>query len=162
MPRDPPVTRQALPVSSAIAEPPRLRRDTTRWPADPIAGHLSRSSAARQRFVGFGRLRGRLGGGLPAFEGRLLGSLDELRELLDRLAIAFHAQVEQAQAGFDRGILCVECRLKRGLALGGPGAEQVPTELVRVIDVGARGLDRGLGGLGAVAGGLGGDAGGFR
>ena len=87
--------------------------------------------------------------------------LSELAELRDGLLVALHAQVEQAQTRLDRGILGAEGRLEDRLALGGPGAQEVPAEAVRLIEVGARGLDRGLGILGVGAGCLCGDPGGF-
>ena len=83
---------------------------------DPVAGHvvaISRSSA----LGGLGRLRGGLDRRLPGLERRLLRSLQELAELRDGLLVALHAQVEQAQARIDRGVLGAERRLEDRLAL---------------------------------------------
>ena len=158
MPRDPPVTKQDLPVRSVMLNLLDRHRQTEMAGGMPA---ISVSSVGGSALAGLGRLGGRLDGRLPCLERCLLGSLDELGELVDGLSIALHAEVEQAKAGIDRGILALERRLDGRLALGRPGAQQITAERAGLTEIGARGLDRGLGGLGAVAGGLGGDTGGF-
>ena len=105
---------------------------------DPVAGHviaISRLSALR----GFGRLRGGLDRRLPGLERRLLRPLQEVAELGDSLLVALHAQVEQAQARIDRGVLRAERCLEDRFALGGPGAQELAAKAARLVDVRARG-----------------------
>src|SRR6476659_3517510 len=159
MPRDPPVTKQDLPVRSAmlnLLDPDETERG---WPAgrQPPSWVVGRVSA----LGGFGRLDRHLGGGLPALEGRLLGSLDDLGELRYGLSIALEAEVKQAQAGIDRGVLGIERALDGQLRLRAPRGHQVTAHRVRVIEERTRNLERGFRSLGAIAGRLGGDPGSF-
>src|SRR6478672_7770173 len=107
MPRDPPVTRHVLPDRSAMAEPPRPGRNGARWPTrSPATSEVIQ--LLDSALAGLGRVRDHLDRGLPALERRLLGSLDDLGELLDCFSIALQAEVKHVQPGVHRGILCIE------------------------------------------------------
>ena len=122
MPRDPPVTRQALPVRSAMAKPScDLAETERRWPARSPATCGGRQRS-RQRLVGSVAFAAALTVDCQLSSVACCVRLTISWNCSTACPIALHAQVEQAQPGLDRGILCLECCLEDRLALGGPGA----------------------------------------
>ena len=150
-----------MPVSSPIAETSSTSVKRERGGRRSIAGHLRGHECAVQRFAASVAFAVALTVVCQVSRVACWVRLTSSENCATACLLLFTLRSKSPRPASIAAFCASKAVLRTASLCVGPGAEEVPAEDARLVEVGARSLDRGLGGLGVGAGRLCGDAGGF-